>query len=102
MAEHRIFSIALQMIDVSATGLKLATIAFDPPFGLGLCLLLSIMMGPHHHPAISDRFGSILAHSFFSYRVIQKWNLISADIKTARSLEIFKNKLDEKIMKENA
>ena len=41
-------------------------------------------------------------HSFFSYRVIQKWNLLSADIKTARSPEIFKNKLDEKIMKENA
>ena len=40
--------------------------------------------------------------SFFSYRVIQKWNLLSADIKMARSLEIFKNKLDEKIMKENA
>ena len=39
--------------------------------------------------------------SFFSYRVIQKWNLLSADIKMARSLEIFKNKLDEKIMKEN-
>ena len=40
--------------------------------------------------------------SFFSYRVIQKWNLLSADIKMARSLEIFKNKLDERIMKENA
>ena len=37
--------------------------------------------------------------SFFSYRVIQKWNLLPAELKMAPSLESFKNKLDEKIMK---
>ena len=36
--------------------------------------------------------------SFFSYRVIQKWNLLPPDIKMARSLESFKNRLDEKMM----
>ena len=35
---------------------------------------------------------------FFSYRVIQKWNLLSAEVKTAPSLTTFKNRLDEKIM----
>ena len=37
--------------------------------------------------------------SFFSYRVIQKWNLLPAEIKMAPSLESFKNRLDEKIVK---
>ena len=37
--------------------------------------------------------------SFFSYRVIQKWNLLPGDLKLAPSLESFKNRLDEKIMK---
>lgn len=35
---------------------------------------------------------------FFSYRVIQKWNLLPADIKTAPSLNSFKSRLDAKIM----
>ena len=39
--------------------------------------------------------------NFFSYRVIQKWNLLPADLKTAPSLISFKNKLDERIMKED-
>ena len=36
--------------------------------------------------------------SFFSYRVIQKWNLLPAGLKTAPSLESFKNQLDELIL----
>ena len=35
---------------------------------------------------------------FFSYRVIQKWNLLPMEIKTAPSLESFKNRIDEKIL----
>ena len=35
---------------------------------------------------------------FFSYRVIQKWNLLPAELKIAPSLAIFKNRLDERIM----
>ena len=38
--------------------------------------------------------------SFFSYRVVQEWNLLPADVKTAPSLISFKNRLDEKILKE--
>ena len=38
--------------------------------------------------------------NFFSYRVVQKWNLLSVNLKTAPSLDSFKNRLDEKIMKE--
>ena len=38
-------------------------------------------------------------HSFFSYRVIQKWNLLPADLKMAPSLDSFKNRLDEKLLK---
>ena len=38
--------------------------------------------------------------NFFSYRVIQKWNLLPVDLKTAPSLNSFKNRLDERIMKE--
>ena len=38
--------------------------------------------------------------SFFSYRVVQKCNLLPADLKTAPSLNCFKNRLDEKLMKE--
>ena len=34
--------------------------------------------------------------NFFSYRVIQKWNLLPAELKTAPSLN---SKLDERIMK---
>ena len=36
--------------------------------------------------------------NFFSYRVIQKWNLLPTDVKTAPSLECFKNRLDKKIL----
>ena len=36
--------------------------------------------------------------NFFSYRVIQRWNLLPSKIKTAPSLETFKNRLDERIM----
>ena len=39
-------------------------------------------------------------HSFFSYRVVQKWNLLPANVKTAPSLNCFKTRLDEMIMKE--
>ena len=39
--------------------------------------------------------------TFFSYRVIQKWNLLPADVKAAKSLDSFKNRLDEKILKAN-
>ena len=35
---------------------------------------------------------------FFTYRVIQKWNLLPIEVKTAPSLESFKNRLDDKIM----
>ena len=38
--------------------------------------------------------------SFFSYRVVQEWNLLPADVKTAPSLISFKNRLDEQILKE--
>ena len=36
--------------------------------------------------------------NFFSYRVIQKWNLLPTEVKTAPSLDCFKNRLDAKIM----
>ena len=36
--------------------------------------------------------------SFFSYRVVQKWNLLSMDLKTAPSLATFKSRLDARIM----
>ena len=36
----------------------------------------------------------------FSYRVIQQWNLLPVEIKTAPSLNTFKTRLDEMIMKE--
>ena len=39
--------------------------------------------------------------NFFSYRVVQKWNLLPAELKTAPSLNSFKTKLDEMIMKDN-
>ena len=35
---------------------------------------------------------------FFSYRVVQKWNLLLAELKLVPSLTSFKNRLDEKIM----
>ena len=38
--------------------------------------------------------------SFFSYRVIQKWNLLPGEVKMAPSLESFKNRLDGKILGE--
>ena len=38
-------------------------------------------------------------HTFFSYRVIQKWNLLPADLKMATSLDYSKNRLDERILK---
>ena len=37
--------------------------------------------------------------SFFSYRVIQKWNLLPVEVKMAPSLDSFKNRLDDLIMK---
>ena len=40
-------------------------------------------------------------HTFFSYRVIQKWNLLPADAKMAKSLDSFKDRLDERILKAN-
>ena len=36
---------------------------------------------------------------FFSYRVTQKWNLLPTAVRTAPSLETFKNRLDKKILK---
>ena len=39
--------------------------------------------------------------NFFSYRVIQKWNLLPAEIRTAPSLDSFKNRLDVKIMEKS-
>ena len=39
--------------------------------------------------------------NFFSYRVIQKWNLLPTEVKTAPSLDAFKNRLDEKILGKN-
>ena len=37
--------------------------------------------------------------SFFSYRIIQKWNLLPVELKTAPSLACFKTRLDERILK---
>ena len=37
----------------------------------------------------------------FSYRVVQKWNLLPTEIKMAPSLTSFKNRLDEKILGKN-
>ena len=37
-------------------------------------------------------------HGFFSYRVVQKWNLLPAELKLAPSLTSFKNRLDERII----
>ena len=39
--------------------------------------------------------------SFFSYRVIQKWNLLPIELKTAPSLACFKARLDERILKQS-
>ena len=36
--------------------------------------------------------------NFFSYRVVQRWNLLPIEIKMAPSLASFKNRLDEKIL----
>ena len=44
--------------------------------------------------------GKKLRQGFFSYRVIQKWNLLPARVRMAPSLETFKQRLDEKIMNE--
>ena len=38
--------------------------------------------------------------SFFSYRIIQKWNLLPIELKTAPSLACFKARLDERILKQ--
>ena len=38
--------------------------------------------------------------NFFSYRVIQKWNLLPANVKMSPSLDSFKSRLDAMIMKE--
>ena len=40
-------------------------------------------------------------HDFFSYRVIQAWNLLSPDLKTAPSLDAFKGRLDKIILNES-
>ena len=39
--------------------------------------------------------------SFFSYRIIQKWNLLPIELKTAPSLACFKTRLDERILKQS-
>ena len=39
--------------------------------------------------------------NFFSYRVIQPWNLPPSDVKTAPSLDSFKNRLDEGILQKS-
>lgn len=39
--------------------------------------------------------------SFFSYRVIQRWNLLPPELKIAPSLNSFKNRLDEIILSRN-
>ena len=36
--------------------------------------------------------------NLFSYRVVQKWNLLPADVNTAPSVNCFKNRLDERIL----
>ena len=36
--------------------------------------------------------------NFFTYRVIQRWNLLPVELKTAPSLASFKNRLDERIL----
>ena len=36
--------------------------------------------------------------TFFSYRVIQKWNLLPTEVKMAPSLDSFKNRLDDRIL----
>ena len=38
---------------------------------------------------------------FFSYRVVQKWNLLPVEVKTAPSLAAFKSRLDEILTREN-
>ena len=37
--------------------------------------------------------------NFFSSRVVQKWNLLLTEVKMAPSLDSFKNRLDERIMR---
>ena len=44
--------------------------------------------------------GRRLRQSFFSYRIIQKWNLLPVELKTAPSLDSFKARLDERILKQ--
>ena len=39
--------------------------------------------------------------NFFTYRIIQKWNLLPTEVKMAPSLESFKGRLDEMIIIEN-
>ena len=36
--------------------------------------------------------------NFFSYRVVQRWNLLPPELKMAPSLAAFKNRLDKRIM----
>ena len=36
--------------------------------------------------------------NFFSYRVIQKWNLLPTEVKLVPPLDSFKNRLDDKII----
>lgn len=46
--------------------------------------------------------GKKARHSFFSYRVVQTWNLLPASIKNAPSLDSFKKRLDKNTMNRNA
>ena len=39
--------------------------------------------------------------SFFSYRVVQKWNLLPVELKMAPSIDSFKNRLDDIILNRN-
>ena len=56
--------------------------------------------GPRLVKALAEN-GRKQRQSFFSYRVIQKWNLLGAEFKTAPSLECFKRRLDERLLGSN-
>ena len=56
--------------------------------------------GPRLVKAMAEN-GRKQRQSFFSYRVIQKWNLLGGDLKTAPLLECFKSRLDERLFGSN-
>ena len=56
--------------------------------------------GPRLVKALAEN-GRKQRQSFFSYRVIQRWNLLGAELKTAPSLECFKRRLDERLLGSN-